>query len=904
LSCRDGLKLETEILNGKPRLMLASYGNDFCMGNKTKILNHPLKTKQTCHVLKSSQNTSEKHEHILIKPRIGSRLSPRRGDKSHMMLSSNKGSSKESSNDSHAIIIQKDGTTAKHGIQNPETSIKNPVDLCSKSSKITWTGSVSWFMYIIYNPYIYLNEIEPENLHSKVLFLTGLKLSISNFFKTKLTDFQNKNLLFSLLFSKNSWKPADIFSTLGERERDKNLLEAKKSQWKKELDEQVALKKKLKDALESETKLHPWGKTDSDKTCSEKLHTADQAKEATPVEHPFSDVKREQHKKWLEELNKQKEAAKLRKMEEKHNLSKAEEHDRWTMHFDSLKRHANSHPQPPLNTTYKKQPEVLCLSPEHEDLTAFIQPFTPTALGHLMPSEVESLGKAVENTTLEPSQKASFLRSMTALLDPAQIEERDRRRQKQLEHQKAIMAQVEEKRRKKQLEEEQRKREEQEEEHRLARERELMQRQFEDDLLKQKQKEEIMTLKTNELYQTMQRAQELAHRLKQEQRIRELAQKGHDISKLQKNLGGDAVHASYSTASQSLSNVSHDHCLDELSSKVIQDLNMIVSPRKDTAVQTDNLNTETCTEASRDRRTGNCTSPDISIEYKGEFNSKTCKKELQYADKKKISEKENNGSYSNVYEQFARKEKQTKPMERHGKRPEWNINQPGKRYIPASERYSRRQQKQREEKKIRRQMELLQLVERNTPGNLSQNRGISPERCSSPHPETGVTSKGVRVGGIVLEWFHSFLTERTQPESPPVPAVKNRLHQIQQKQINTSNLEVHNDNSCKEKNTSADKQQREPSPAAEPGRPPSAHFIPYVRTNEVYYLDPDAPMTRPSTHDPQYRHFNESYNAPRQIFSSDHVRDPLLNPNVMRDRQQAILKGLSELRQVLHLLNP
>lgn len=30
---------------------------------------------------------------------------------------------------------------------------------------------------------------------------------------------------------------------------------------------------------------------------------------------------------------------------------------------------------------------------------------------------------------------ASFLRSMTALLDPAEIEERDRRRQKQLEHQ-------------------------------------------------------------------------------------------------------------------------------------------------------------------------------------------------------------------------------------------------------------------------------------------------------------------------------------------------------------------------------------------------------------------------------------------------------------------------------------
>jgi len=36
----------------------------------------------------------------------------------------------------------------------------------------------------------------------------------------------------------------------------------------------------------------------------------------------------------------------------------------------------------------------------------------------------------------------------------------------------------------------------------------------------------------------MQKAQELAQRLKQEQRMQDLAQKGHDISKLQKKLGG------------------------------------------------------------------------------------------------------------------------------------------------------------------------------------------------------------------------------------------------------------------------------------------------------------------------------------------------------------------------------
>lgn len=56
-----------------------------------------------------------------------------------------------------------------------------------------------------------------------------------------------------------------------------------------------------------------------------------------------------------------------------------------------------------------------------------------------------------------------------------------------------------------------------------------------------------MTLKTNVLYQTVQKAQELAQRLKQEQRIKELAEKGHDISKLQKNLDGGKYQAQESS---------------------------------------------------------------------------------------------------------------------------------------------------------------------------------------------------------------------------------------------------------------------------------------------------------------------------------------------------------------------
>lgn len=104
-----------------------------------------------------------------------------------------------------------------------------------------------------------------------------------------------------------------------------------------------------------------------------------------------------------------------------------------------------------------------------------------------------------------------------------------------------------------------------------------------------------------------------------------------------------------------------------------------------------------------------------------------------------------------------------------------------------------------------------------------------------------------------------FLTEIVsyRSESPPVPAVKNRLHQVQQKQIHAPSFLVHNNNSRREKNIKTDTQQRSSSPPiTEAGRPPSSQFIPYVRTNEVYYLDPDAPVTRPSTHDPQYRQFN------------------------------------------------
>ncbi|XP_076202411.1 coiled-coil domain-containing protein 66 isoform X2 [Aptenodytes patagonicus] len=933
------------------------------MGNKARAPKQALRIRHTGHVLRSTQNACIKQEN-LTKPRSESSLSMTKGEK----LQVTKHSSHEATTKDHSLIFQRDSTNRYPDSENPNVkkSKQKPQKACVSAEDLRslvclTQEQLQQILMTVKEGTRSISETHKEKQEEMAtseasgeniieLFKACEVSSVPDEANSDSSRKQEVYLQPGQKVIKDSWKPADMFSSLGEREGEKALLEFRKTQWKKELDEQVALKKRLKETLEGDVGYF-WAKPGNNKACKEKVETADSDKtmfpadsvitteencvcttaltteankvpvnissapagqssdfsssdlaavnctafvlgEAVPQERPSSALKHEQQNKWLEELDKQKEEAKLQKIEEKLNLSKAEEHDRWAMHFDSLKNHLNANAQHPLNGMYKKQPESLCLSPDTKELTAFIHPFSPAALGSRMPSKVGNAEKAAKNTALEHSQKVSFLRSMTALLDPAQIEERDRRRQKQLEHQKAIMAQVEEKRKKKQLEEEQRKREEQEEEQRLAREKEQMQKQFEEDMLKQKQKEELVTLKTIELYQTMQKAQELAQRLKQEQRIRDLAQKGHDISKLQKNLGGGD--AELENCNTDISHQSHNFS-DYIKSHIDQQ----TSPRKDTAVQTDYFNTSGYAE-SAEERTVCCGSPDISIEYKETSSSKKYQKEMQYIDKNKISGKDNGGIHSDLYEQYARKERQIKPSEKYSKRPDWNINKPGKRYIPASERYPKQLQKQREENKVRRQMELLQLVERNTPGNLCSKKGGYSDRSPSPHEEISMKNKGHRVRKE--EQLHKNHLNEERSESPPVPAVKNRLHQVQQKQIHAPNFLVHNNNSRREKSTKTDTQQRSsPPPVTEAGRPPSSQFIPYVRTNEVYYLDPDAPVTRPSTHDPQYRQFNDSYQTPRQIFSSDHVRDPLLNPDVVkiRERQQAILKGLSELRQGL-----
>ncbi|NWY75573.1 CCD66 protein, partial [Erithacus rubecula] len=852
------------------------------MGNKARAHKQALRMKHTGLILRPTQNACIKQE-SLTKPRSESSLSMRKSEK----LQVNKHSSHEATTKGYSLIFQRDKTNrdpdsedpsivkkTKHKPQAPHVSAEDLKSLvCLTQTQLQQILKIVKEGRSISETHekqeeMATNEASEENVIASLqkdceVSPVPDEANSDSGRKQEAQPQPGQKVI------KDSWKPADLFSTLGEREGKKALLEFKKTQWKKELDEQVALKKKLKETLEGEVGYF-WAKLGSDKT--HKVETPDPDQEAVPQERPFSALKHEQQKKWLEELNKQREEAKLRKIEEKLNLSKAEEHDRWEMHFDSFKNHFNANAQHPLNGMHRK-PASLSLSPDPKDPAAFIHPLSSAALDNLVPLQMGTAEKAAKKDALEQSQRVSFLRSMTALLDPAQIEERERRRQKQLEHQKVIMAQVEEKRKKKQLEEEQRKWEEQQEELRLAREKAQLQKQLEEEMLKQKQKEELATLKAKELYQTIEKTQELAQGSKQEQHIPDLAQKAHDISELQNSLGGDTE---FGKCNSGISAGSTDFP-DGVGSPPEQQ----ASPRKDTAVQTDCFSTSAYTE-SAEERTADCESPDISIEYKETSTSKTYQKEMQYMDKNKHSGKETGGIYSDLYEQYARKERHIKSSEKYSKRPDWNINKPEKRYIPASERYPKPLQRQRQENKVRRQMELLQLVERNSPGQLSARRGGHSARSLSPREDTALGSKGHT--GRKEERFHKNHLNEERSDSPPVPAVRSRLLQVPPRQRQGCPLLV------------PEGSQAEPQHGG-----PLARFVPYVRTREVYCPPPHGETRATATFIKLFdmHLLLDPYQMPRQIFSSDHVRDPLLNPDVvtMRERQQAILEGLSKLRQ-------
>nr|XP_015203409.1 PREDICTED: coiled-coil domain-containing protein 66 [Lepisosteus oculatus] len=677
-----------------------------------------------------------------------------------------------------------------------------------------------------------------------------------------------------------------LFSTLGERERGRDALEAKRAHWKKELDEQMALKKQQKDPSDPLTEYNPWGKlgagapakpnagsaqtrSEEERTVKtgtglESTHTEPTAQsysfshpdlpaairsafvlgEAAPLEHAFSAKKREQQRQWLQELDKQREEAKLRKIQEKSDKSQAEDHDRWAMHFDSLQKRI------PL------QLPLACetVNPEQLSPRSSTHPLSPlgapsVACDSAIHLGEDSMGRASVDTTVGTTQKNSYLRTMTALLDPAQIDERERKKLKQLEHQRAIEAQVAERRQQRELEEQARRAEEQAEELRLARERERLHQQYENDELQQRRKE-----------------------------VREPQRQACDLFVLG-STSREIIPGSCCTREEA-----------EAPEDINQENSTAESPRKDTAVQTDlemlNMGLEAAPAADGGLLPQ---TPEIPTEYRHLHSAKKAKREPRVMGKENVYREQ-----GDLYEAFARTgRRQGQSGPREERKPGWNSQKPSRPFVPASERYPHGLQQERQESRLRRQLELLTLAERNAPSRPAAGLPSPPPSQQPPQPAPRLHPPTHRKE----EHLQRNLLKHTNPyadnraSSPPVPAVKHRLQQMHYRPVNPSQPVAQ----ASPASTAALQDRRcTPAPPVPIERPPSSHFVPYVRTDEVYQLDPHAPLSRPPT---RGLHHGEH----PQPTAPSHDRDPLLHPELLknRDRQQAILKGLSELRQGL-----
>ncbi|XP_059185043.1 coiled-coil domain-containing protein 66 [Centropristis striata] len=623
------------------------------------------------------------------------------------------------------------------------------------------------------------------------------------------------------------------FSWLEEQQsHSRAAIDAKKAQWRRELDEQVALKQQQHrlspGRLQAEEDRGSVLSVQSSFSLRETLRQPAAIRssltlgEVIPMEEVLCDErKEEQRRRWLEELNRQREETTERRRREKELQRQTEDHQLWTAHFDSLQR------KPPVQTATPSAPSA----PPPASCSSERGEWEPSSSLSLVWEATSSCGaESLAGASIDSngySTRASYLRTMTALLDPAQIEERERRRLKQQEQQRAIEAQVEERRRQREQEEARRREEEEEEERRVRREREMLDRRYELDSLREKQKS--------------------SHQAEEPQRSNN---DDDDDGKQQEKQEPIAV------------NTSQSESLEE-------EVTSSSSPYRHTAVQT---------EAPPSLPSDRVQTPDVSAQYQPPPPPSTNSRSHRGL----RTGKENiclpgggggggggggagGGGGGDPYEAFAR----TDRSRRDKRRPEWNTQRPSRRFVPASERYPAALQRNRQENRQRRQAELLALQERTClsrteppPAPPAPPQRQEPPLCSDP-PQTG-PSPSRRVE--VVSGAAASNTDRRR--SPPVPTLR---HRAQSQQASSST----------------------PPPPAPP--PPVLDFIPYVRTDDVFNLDPLEPANTPPPH---------THTAPPQSSASPPAPSHrLLHPELLRNsqtsRQQEILRGLAQLRQGL-----
>ncbi|KAK7899420.1 hypothetical protein WMY93_020273 [Mugilogobius chulae] len=291
-------------------------------------------------------------------------------------------------------------------------------------------------------------------------------------------------------FANKHKRSGGLLSWVEERpSEDRAALEAKKAQWKKELDEQVALKQKIHRSapprlqVEDDTEsLVSVQSSISYKDLPAAIRSSLRVGEFAPMDEAelTQEQRQEQRRQWLQELDKQRDETTERKRLEKLLQQQSEDLQLWASHFDSLQRPPLAPPLCPLTQPVAPPP---CPSADRAE-TGLSSSLSQWEDASVRASVETSSSSGGGHTT-----RASHLRTMTSLLDPAEIEQRERRRLKQLEQQRAIELQVEERRRHREEEENRRKREEEEEERRVEKERARLQQQYERDTQRERNKE-------------------------------------------------------------------------------------------------------------------------------------------------------------------------------------------------------------------------------------------------------------------------------------------------------------------------------------------------------------------------------------------------------------------------------
>ncbi|XP_056308659.1 coiled-coil domain-containing protein 66, partial [Danio aesculapii] len=427
----DGLLFELE--NGKPRLVLAKYGAESKTSNKKASGGNPPR-KKTLQLINSKQGSRQpdrdEHErkykdapvvssieqNFMDRPRITN--AKRRMDN----MSSGAVRVQSESNRNHSRILTQQKESVVCLTQEQFQQILSSIN--SRSAKNAHSETV---------------VSSEENCPGKTGAGEQFVLDGCDYKHRASEEKTDKQIL-------SDGQQSGLFSTFGEREREREKLEAKKAQWRRELDEQMALKRQQKARLKDKTapnesyevRLKDFSDSTAAATESSNHRTPPQMHrqlpaairsafivgEAAPLEDIFNTQREEQQRRWLQELDQQIEEAKLRRKHDKEINSQVEDIERWAAHFDSLQQPLTMAPKPEV-------PDInSCLS-HHPSVSGSLS----TAWEGMSACGVDSMGRASVDTTQGNKQRTSYLRTMTALLDPAQIEERERRRLKQLEHQ-------------------------------------------------------------------------------------------------------------------------------------------------------------------------------------------------------------------------------------------------------------------------------------------------------------------------------------------------------------------------------------------------------------------------------------------------------------------------------------